>query len=458
MVIYQENITADYQQHFEDDYNVIIYAGEEPNIKEIHAHSIILRYRSQYFRAAFSPNWAKKENGTYILEKPNISGTIFQIILGYIYKGKVDFSQIERTQYIELLKAADELGFDKIVENLQKYLIENQNEYLNKDPMGLLKLILPYEEFKLLKNYCLNIMCQEAEKFFENERLLITSPQILELLLQQDNLALEEIDIWKYLIKYAHAQNPNIELEPSKWTKDDIEIMKQSIGSYIPLIRFQNISTKDYFDKINPYEKLLKLVSKNIWKFYSVSNVGLDSSIITPHQRDHLYSLFVNWISQNDKIYKTRKFIQYEFKLILRGSRDGFIGDSFHYRCDNKGATIIIAKIKNSNKLVGGYNPLDWEGRGSKSTSDSFIFLFENYKNINSGKISRVIDTKRAVRCFRRWGPIFGAYNTTMKSNDLAMNSNGEWVSISSSYPNLNIPNKFNVDDYEVFQVVKRKY
>lgn len=79
--IYKEDITNDFQQFSEEDYNVIIYAGEEPNIKELHAHSIILRCRSQYFRAAFSPNWAKKSDGTYILKKPNISGTTFQIIL-----------------------------------------------------------------------------------------------------------------------------------------------------------------------------------------------------------------------------------------------------------------------------------------------------------------------------------------------------------------------------------------
>lgn len=81
MDIYKEDITNDFQQFSEEDYNVIIYAGEEPNIKELHAHSIILRCRSQYFRAAFSPNWAKKKDGTYILNKPNISGTTFQIIL-----------------------------------------------------------------------------------------------------------------------------------------------------------------------------------------------------------------------------------------------------------------------------------------------------------------------------------------------------------------------------------------
>ena len=68
---------------FEEEigYDVIIYAGEEPNIKEIHAHSNILSIRSQYFRAAFSNEWAEKKDGKFVLRKPNISPQLFNIIL-----------------------------------------------------------------------------------------------------------------------------------------------------------------------------------------------------------------------------------------------------------------------------------------------------------------------------------------------------------------------------------------
>ena len=49
-------LSNDYEKLFEKElgYDVIIYAGEEPNVKEIHAHSNILSIRSQYFHAAFS--------------------------------------------------------------------------------------------------------------------------------------------------------------------------------------------------------------------------------------------------------------------------------------------------------------------------------------------------------------------------------------------------------------------
>ena len=76
-------LSNDYEKLFEVEtgYDVVIYAGEEPNIKEIHAHSIILCIRSQYFRSAFSNEWAEKRDGKFIFRKPNISPQLFNIIL-----------------------------------------------------------------------------------------------------------------------------------------------------------------------------------------------------------------------------------------------------------------------------------------------------------------------------------------------------------------------------------------
>jgi len=76
-------LSSDYEKLFETEigYDVIIHVGEEPNIKEIHAHSNILCIRSQYFRSAFSNEWAEKRDGKFIFRKPNISPQLFNIIL-----------------------------------------------------------------------------------------------------------------------------------------------------------------------------------------------------------------------------------------------------------------------------------------------------------------------------------------------------------------------------------------
>src|ERR1051326_3024844 len=76
-------LSSDYEKLFETElgYDVIIYIGEEPNVKEVHAHSNILCVRSQYFRSAFYNEWAKKKDGKFIFKKSNISPHLFNIIL-----------------------------------------------------------------------------------------------------------------------------------------------------------------------------------------------------------------------------------------------------------------------------------------------------------------------------------------------------------------------------------------
>ena len=66
-------------------YDVIIYA-EEQNVKEIHAHSNILSVRSQYFRTAFSNEWAEKKRWKVYFQKTKHCATIIQYHSWVIYK------------------------------------------------------------------------------------------------------------------------------------------------------------------------------------------------------------------------------------------------------------------------------------------------------------------------------------------------------------------------------------
>ena len=66
-------LSSDYEKLFETEsgYDVIIYAGEEPNVKEIHVHSNILTTRSQYFDTAFSNEWAERNRWEVNFQKTN---------------------------------------------------------------------------------------------------------------------------------------------------------------------------------------------------------------------------------------------------------------------------------------------------------------------------------------------------------------------------------------------------
>ena len=63
----------------EDFYDVKIYIGTKPNIKEVHAHSSIISSHCSFFQNVLTN--AKKENGFYIIEKANLNEQVFKPIL-----------------------------------------------------------------------------------------------------------------------------------------------------------------------------------------------------------------------------------------------------------------------------------------------------------------------------------------------------------------------------------------
>ncbi|GBC22890.2 hypothetical protein GLOIN_2v1687800 [Rhizophagus irregularis DAOM 181602=DAOM 197198] len=134
--------------------------------------------------------------------------------------------------------------------------------------------------------------------------------------------------------------------------------------------------------------------------------------------------IFASWIDKMDSSHYNRKNIPYDFKLLYRSSQDGNDVLSFHKNCDDKGATIWIAKIKNSTQLIGG--------------------------DISIAKKCYVSKPDRAVYCHNSFGPAMG--NLFCENNVWTYRNydNG------NRYPKIGIPANFEVEDYEVFQVIKK--
>src|SRR5581483_4079309 len=120
------------------------------------------------------------------------------------------------------------------------------------------------------------------------------------------------------------------------------------------------------------------------------------------------FAIFSSWIEKKNDFHYNVRNIPYNFNLLYRASRDGNTIAAFHAKCDNRGATMVIVKVPNSEQIVGGYNPLYWDSSSSrKSTRDSFIFSFGNRNNFQSTKIS-YSDGDNSVGGYSNHGPLFG--------------------------------------------------
>jgi hypothetical protein len=90
-----------------------------------------------------------------------------------------------------------------------------------------------------------------------------------------------------------------------------------------------------------------------------------------------------------------RNLIEFDtnsFKLLWRGSRDGFQAISFHQHCDNIKNTLVL--VKSTNKAIfGGYTTVPWTSpEGDRTEADNSAFLFSL---INKNKLPKIFRVKQ---------------------------------------------------------------
>ncbi|CAG8736158.1 7983_t:CDS:1, partial [Ambispora leptoticha] len=63
------------------------------------------------------------------------------------------------------------------------------------------------------------------------------------------------------------------------------------------------------------------------------------------------------WVDKKTEIYSVTNN-PYTFKLLLRGTKDGFTKESFWKICNKQANTIVVMKVKNTDEILGGHNPI----------------------------------------------------------------------------------------------------
>ena len=71
------------------------------------------------------------------------------------------------------------------------------------------------------------------------------------------------------------------------------------------------------------------------------------------------------------------------FKLLYRASADGWNPQTFHSRCDNKGATVSIG-VANNGQIIGGYSDISWGTTHGNYTNSAAAFLFDKNQKYTS--------------------------------------------------------------------------
>ncbi|CAB4421441.1 unnamed protein product [Rhizophagus irregularis] len=501
------NLSQNLLEILEDDeyYDVTIEVGSDPCVKIFCAHGNILNYRSPYLRNILSINKKEKDGTLTHIKLPNILPDIFQIILRYIYGGRLSFEGYDVTDVIKTLVAASELDLQELVNHLQFFLIKNNSTWMKNNFNMIYKTSFENDSLLELQNYCNYLITEKPDKIFKSLDFSSIPEKILISLIQNDNLKINEVQIWKHVLKWGLDQNPGLPSDSSSFSSDDFSVLKNTLQQCIPFIRFYNLTSKEFLENVFPYRKiipeklfmdLLKLFLDHDYKPTDQSEPEETKEIkpeaqtsekietestnarTIPSIKPQIFnetrptSIRVNEASSTNTIHINSNIITieharliskwinrlavnalYEFKLIHRGSRDGFDRNIFHNICDYQSSTVTVIKVKDSSEILGGYNPLEWKSNSSYGhTSDSFIFSFENNHSIKNYILSRVRKGNYAISNDSNRGPSFGKSDLVMRGN---FYSNCCCIISSYERPIRKVMEKFSVDEYEVFQVTR---
>ncbi|RGB30310.1 hypothetical protein C1646_671816 [Rhizophagus diaphanus] len=509
------HFSQNFSRYFDstDESNVVIRVGKDDNTQNFNAHSLILKAQCPYFNAGLSSEWAKKEGNNIIFDKPNIEPEVFEIVLKYLYTGIITSIESQSPSFvIQLLCAADELILPEMISYVEDQFLLHHSSYLNENFSEILNIAFKRELWKKLQTYCLDQICPNPSIIFASPNFLSCSEAILSGLLQRDDLIMKEIEIWDILLKWGINQEPSIgEYHEEKmineivdkWSDKDFESLKERLKNCIPYIRFSDISPEDFFVRIRPLKKIFPddVYEEVLWKYVNPKNVifvnkreketqeetlnfnarnndkessfpylinyrnslqpsrpsPIDSSIINLKHA----ALISSWVDRLSHPYRLAS-IPYQFRLLLRSTRDGFTAAEFHKKCDSFDKTVTVLRVKGTKEIFGGYNPLNWNGSGYKSTSESFIFSFEGTTGRNSFdlkngfKLSRVRNNQidHAIYSYANCGPQWGG-------NDLrawgSFNADCcQCVHLRYEEAIRNNPDLFSAEEFEVFQLVKK--
>ncbi|RHZ85280.1 hypothetical protein Glove_67g87 [Diversispora epigaea] len=383
---------------------------------------------------------------------------------------------------------ANECKLEELTNKLETLLIDTKASWLKTHFSLVYRTIFDRRNFKKLENYCNDIIVKYPNLIFDSSDFTSLQESALVSLLKRDDLQMKEVEIWDYVIKWGISQNSTLPTNLEEWSKENFFTLKTTLRQCLPFIRYFHLSTYEVLDKIKPYKKI---IDKQLWEDINQHLLAPErpvKSIILPSRsvlvtdlpprtnkpeeffstivsKDHVAEIST-WIDRKTTVY-TLTNIPYKFELILSGTRDGFAPQKFWDICHGHASTVVVVKVKGTDEIIGGYNPLAWDNSNISHqcivTNDSFIFSLKN-GNIQNSILSRVKDPNNAILNIGKsqqniFGPYFGGDDFHMGSNrfNFTLDSVGFCHNRGKHYErSISSSMNFSIVDYEVFKVVRK--
>jgi hypothetical protein len=124
-----------------------------------------------------------------------------------------------------------------------------------------------------------------------------------------------------------------------------------------------------------------------------------------------------------------------KWRLLYRGTRDGFKANDFHTACDDQSLTLTIFKAKETPYIFGGFTSEAWQsGSGDfKTDPNAFLFSLTNKENLPCKMNIAPNLIHNAIQCYSGYGPTFGGGYDIRIVNDANLEE-GSYSNLGDTY------------------------
>ena len=282
----------------------------------------------------------------------------------------------------------------------------------------------------------------------------------------------------KYETSYLESMNTKAERSP-KILRDQLNDLNETFRDPSILLekikQMQQDQEKTIADlkfKLTEMSQIKKHLKSNEFKPSFLKGANYFGHLnLKEYSSNKLFESKIVTIEQAIELIKLCKFSSRDkWRLLYRGSRDGFGAKDFHSKCDNHAYTLTIMKAKEKDFIFGGFTAATWTS-SNQFKFDPNAFLFSLTNKDNQPCKMNVTNQKYSIYCWSKCGPIFGGH-CGQGAHDICIVSDadqetGSYSSLGNAYKNskyaygtnevksfLAGSYQFQLNEIEVYQMV----
>eukprot|EP01084_Bolivina_argentea_P221947 375782_1 len=188
-----------------------------------------------------------------------------------------------------------------------------------------------------------------------------------------------------------------------------------------------------------------QVIDYEVWQVSVPRFSEMQSNILKPKE----FAKLNEWLQEAGKT---------QYRLLLRGSTDGFTASVFHAKCDNQGVTLAIIQSA-SNHVFGGYTEKSWVHTGTYERDDNaWIYLLRSSKGDEPQKWTPTKKPQYAIyknndRCCCFGGGHDIGITDQCNENTSSYSNFGHSYSADNDQSKLAGSYNFKVTEYEIWNV-----